>query len=66
MELFKILNEVEIDEYRQWARENYKPFAPIKGVWHPVIQVECVLMNIEAGEYDTTNNPIIFHMQANG
>ena len=43
--LFKKLENTEDLEFRQWARENYKPLDPIKGVWHPVIQDECKMMN---------------------
>ena len=43
--LFRKLEYGEDLEYRQWARENYKPLDPIKGVWHPVIQDECKMMN---------------------
>ena len=32
-------------EFRQWARDNYKPHSPIKGTWHPSIQFECALIN---------------------
>lgn len=49
MNLFKTLTEEEKPAYRQWARENYKPFDPIKGIWHPVVQEECVKMNEEVG-----------------
>lgn len=45
--LFKNLSLEQEGEFRAWARENYKPLEPIKGVWHPVIQDECVKMNIE-------------------
>jgi hypothetical protein len=48
MSLFKELTEEEAVEYRQWARDNYKPFTEIKGVWHPAVQAECVAMNAEA------------------
>jgi hypothetical protein len=34
-------------EYRQWARDNYKPGQPINGTWHPVKQDECVKINFE-------------------
>ena len=47
--LFSHLSEAEIGEYRRWARENYKTFEPINGVWHPAVQFECVTMNAESG-----------------
>ena len=45
MKLFRDLSEQEEVEYRRWARENYKPFEPISGVWHPVVQEECTKIN---------------------
>ena len=42
---WKSLSEEEEQIYRQWARDNYTPMEPINGVWHPVVQEECVLMN---------------------
>lgn len=47
MKLFRELTEQEEKEFRQWARENYKPFTEIKGIWHPAVQDECVRMNRE-------------------
>tara|TARA_R110002167_G_scaffold143936_6_gene333530 strand:+ start:2328 stop:2531 length:204 start_codon:yes stop_codon:yes gene_type:complete len=35
----------EEKEFRLWARENYEPLSPILGIWHPVVQNECVKMN---------------------
>jgi len=45
MKLFKQLTENQEAEFRQWARDNYKPFDPIEGIWHPVIQDECAKIN---------------------
>ena len=42
---WKSLTEEEEEVYRQWARDNYKPMEPINGVWHPVVQEECVHIN---------------------
>ena len=50
MKLFKDLSAEEEAEYRQWARKSYTPFTEIKGIWHPVVQEECVKMNKEEGE----------------
>lgn len=44
---FRMLNVEETDLYREWARQNYSPFDDIKGVWHPVIQLECSRINAE-------------------
>ena len=49
MKLFRNLTTKEEDEFRQWARDNYEPFSEIKGVWHPVVQDECVKINQEKG-----------------
>jgi hypothetical protein len=48
--MFKQLTEEETAEYRKWARENYEPFGPIKGIWHPVVQQECVEINRGTGK----------------
>ncbi|KAA1015990.1 hypothetical protein FVF58_01160 [Paraburkholderia panacisoli] len=45
MKLFRELTPDEETQFRQWARENYKPFEPINGVWHWVAQDECVRIN---------------------
>jgi hypothetical protein len=45
MKLFKDLNENQETEFRQWARDNYTPFTPIEGIWHPAIQDECAKIN---------------------
>jgi hypothetical protein len=49
--MFKVLSPKEVEEFKQWARKNYTPFHEINGVWHPVIQEECVKMNKEAGDW---------------
>jgi hypothetical protein len=38
----------KIIEFQQWARENYVPGSMINGVWHPIIQRECVQINEDA------------------
>ena len=48
MKLFKTLTAKEEAEYRKWAREHYQPYEPINGVYHPVVQDECVKINKEA------------------
>lgn len=45
MNPFRELSPKEEREFRQWARNNYLRHTPIKGVWHPVIQDECVRIN---------------------
>jgi hypothetical protein len=53
MGLFRHLTEEEENLFRKWARDNYKLYAPIEGIWHPVAQLECVLMNMESGYMPT-------------
>lgn len=48
MKLFRDLDQQETASFRQWARDNYEPFSPINGCWHPIIQDECRVMNEEA------------------
>jgi len=40
-ELFRNLSEAEEEEFRQWARDNFKSGDSINVVWHPVVQDEC-------------------------
>lgn len=47
--LFRNLDGAEADTFRKWARDNYQTFEPIQGIWHPVVQLECVIMNAETG-----------------
>ena len=47
MNLFRELNEEEVKEFKQWARDNYKPFTEISSAWHPIVREECELMNEE-------------------
>jgi len=47
--MWKHLDEEEKDSYVEWARLHYVPFGLINGFWHPIIQSECVLINLEEG-----------------
>lgn len=47
MNLFRKLTPKEESKFKAWARSNYKPGEPIEGIWHPVVQEECVQMNRE-------------------
>ena len=48
MNMFRDLNDIEIQEFRQWARDNYKVNTPIEdSIWHPHVVMECQLMNEE-------------------
>lgn len=48
MQLFRELDEKEIDDFKTWARDNYTPFTEIKGIWHPIVQQECIEINKES------------------
>jgi hypothetical protein len=43
--MFRALTAKEEANFRKWARTNYKPGTEISGVWHPVVQDECVRIN---------------------
>lgn len=43
--LCRKLSKDEVQEFRNWAKTNYKKFNEIKGIWHPIVQFECVLIN---------------------
>ncbi len=45
--LFRSLSPDEEKDFKQWARNNYVVGTPISGVWHIVVQEECVLINRE-------------------
>lgn len=45
MEIFKKLDEDEVKVFQAWAEDNYKPYSPIDGMWHPVVQAECARIN---------------------
>jgi hypothetical protein len=47
MNMFRQLSEQEHAEFKACARATYKPLSEIKGIWHPVVQAECVRMNCE-------------------
>ncbi len=40
--MFKELNDKKEKEYRQWARDNFKPGMGIDyTLWHPIVVKEC-------------------------
>jgi hypothetical protein len=50
MDLFIPASDMSTDEvqsFKDWARANYTPLQPISGLWHPIVQAECTLMNQE-------------------
>ena len=57
MSVWQMLNEEQVQEYQQWARDNYEPLSPINGLWHPVVQKECVIMNMEQNTREPAQPP---------
>ena len=50
MNYHKDLNESEVKEFRQWARENFDPIDMVPRItWHPVVRDECNKMLEESG-----------------
>lgn len=45
--LFRELSDDEEVEFRQAARDQYKPGEPIESSWHPIYRDECRLINEE-------------------
>jgi hypothetical protein len=48
---FRALSPCEEARFRSWARETYRVGSEIKGIWHPVVQDECVAMNRETARF---------------
>lgn len=46
---FRDLSVQEETEFRQWARDNHTPGAPVNQLWHPVVRDECATIDQEAG-----------------
>lgn len=38
--LFQALSAERAEEFREWARENFKPGEEPNPVWHPVVRLE--------------------------
>jgi len=45
---FRTLNDLEEEQFRDWASDNYTPFDNIPEFWHPVVREECHKINAEA------------------
>ena len=43
---YRVPDKEDVRAYKKWARENYTPLDDIRGIWHPVIQLECAMINI--------------------
>lgn len=48
---YRALTTAEEATFRKWARDHYKPGAEINGIWHPITQAECVVMNREMSRF---------------
>ena len=57
--IFKKLNSKQESEYRLFARNNYDLFSSIPGHWHPIIQDECLKMNLENSKFVDDNKRFI-------
>jgi hypothetical protein len=55
---FRELSSEDETLFRAWARETYKPFSDISGIWHPVVQDECRKINEENAVYSPDSTPI--------
>jgi hypothetical protein len=42
---FRQLSPVEQEQFRGWARANYRPGDPIDRAWHPIVREECAAIN---------------------
>jgi hypothetical protein len=49
--MFRELSSEEEKQFRTWARSNYKLGESISGIWHPIVQAECVRINEQAAFY---------------
>lgn len=45
---WRYLDKEETEEFRQWARDNYKIGDKVDPVWHPVVREECEKIRKEA------------------
>jgi hypothetical protein len=45
--IFRDLTIAEVQNFRRWARDNWKPGDKIGECWHPVVQKECEQIQAE-------------------
>jgi hypothetical protein len=48
------LDFIEELRLRRWARENYVPRSSRQRTWHPVVQEEMEIKDLESGHQDMT------------
>jgi hypothetical protein len=44
------LGSDEIEDFKQWARNNFKPDDDINECWHPVVVQECLKIKAESND----------------
>jgi len=54
--LFRELNDDEVNQFKQWARDNYVLGTEVSKLWHPVVREECERMEQEAYARPVCNN----------
>ena len=42
---FRVLDDEEVESFKQWARDNHKVGDEVSEVWHPVVRAECKLID---------------------
>ena len=57
--MFRTLTAAQEKEFREWARNNYKPFGEISKIWHPAIQAECVKINKKEEKNASKENEVV-------
>jgi len=67
MKLFRTVEDgtmgkSEVEEFKKWAHDNYIPFSAIKGIWHPIVQKECIKIN-ENSEVEDIDRVLISEIQ---
>jgi hypothetical protein len=50
---FRELNDQEVEQFKQWARDNFKPDMEINETWHPVVRQELARLQKEQEDQDT-------------
>lgn len=53
---FRELNDQEVEQFKQWAKDNFKPDMEINETWHPVVRQE--LARLQAEE-DALWHPVV-------
>ena len=51
MSIYRELNPEEEQDFRDWARENFKPGGEVNQAWHPVVRDECLKIELESKDF---------------